>query len=496
MVCYALFWVASREFTGKSCRIVPSTSQQTKQEHILETIKECLVRPSTSLNLLSHQEILAAMRTNDDVFQTFRECALAVLNTGNESDDATEILRQHADFRVEIIPESRGIKLRLQNAPASAFVDGKLIRGIQEHLFAVLRDIIYTQDKIDRAGGFDVTTGPGITDAVFRILRNAGVVLPNQPPNLVVCWGGHSISRREYDYSKAVGYEMGLRGLDIATGCGIGAMKGPMKGAMIGHAKQKNARGRYVGITEPGIIASESPNPTVNELVILPDIEKRLEAFVRLAHCIVVFPGGAGTAEEILYLIGLLMLEENRDVSLPIIFASGEDSATYFADMDRFLRSTLGEDVAKYYEIVVGNPARVAQLCLRNINAVVAQRRASSESYAYNWKLQVPETMQWPFLSTHENMADLRLDSALPPAQLASELRRAFSGIVSGNVKAFGIRQIAEHGPFQLHGDPGLMAAMDELLQAFVAQGRMKLNSGSYNPCYQLSALTSESATN
>ena len=48
---------------------------------------------------------------------------------------------------------------------------------------------------------------------------------------------------------------------------------------------------------KPGIIAAESPNPIVNDLVIMPDIEKRLEAFVRLAHGIVVFPGGVGTAE-------------------------------------------------------------------------------------------------------------------------------------------------------------------------------------------------------
>ena len=267
----------------------------------MDKIKECIVRPSTSLNLLSHQEIMVAMETTEDVFQTFRDCALAVLNTGNETDDPDLMLKEFADFKVDIVPESRGIKLRIQNAPASAFVDGKMIQGIEQHLFAALRDIIYTQAKIERVGGFDISTSAGITDTVFRILRNAGIVKPNQPPQLVICWGGHSISRVEYEYSKEVGYELGLRGLDIATGCGIGAMKGPMKGAMIGHAKQLNKDGRYVGITEPGIIASESPNPSVNELVILPDIEKRLEAFVRLAHAIVVFPGGVGTIEEILF---------------------------------------------------------------------------------------------------------------------------------------------------------------------------------------------------
>ena len=66
---------------------------------------------------------------------------------------------------------------------------------------------------------------------------------------------------------------MGLRELDICTGCGAGAMKGPMKGATIAHAKQRYYNGSYIGITEPGIIASESPNPIVNTLVVMPDIE-------------------------------------------------------------------------------------------------------------------------------------------------------------------------------------------------------------------------------
>lgn len=431
------------------------------------------------------------METGKDVFQIFRDCALAVLNTGNETDDATEMLEAYADFRLEIIPESRGIKLRILNAPASAFVDGKLIVGIQEHLFSALRDIVYTQHKIDSSGGFDISNGEGITDAVFRILRNAGSVRPNYAPNLVVCWGGHSISRHEYEHSKEVGYELGLRGLDIATGCGIGAMKGPMKGAMIGHAKQKISRGRYIGITEPGIIASEPPNPTVNELVILPDIEKRLEAFVRLAHCVVVFPGGVGTAEEILYILGLLMQEENRNIPLPLIFTAPEESRDYFEALDKFIRLTLGENARQHYEIILDDPVRVAQTALQGINKVIAHRRRTQESYAFNWELTIPESMQWPFVSTHENMAKLRLDPALPKAALIAQLRCAFSGIVAGNVKAFGIRQIEQHGPFQLHGDATLMDALDELLHDFVDKGRMKVSTARYKPCYHLVKHTS-----
>lgn len=452
----------------------------------MDKIKECMVRPSTSLNLLSHQEIMVAMETTEDVFQTFRDCALAVLNTGNETDDPDLMLKEFADFRVEIVPESRGIKLRIQNAPASAFVDGKMIRGIEQHLFAALRDIIYTQAKIERVGGFDISSSEGITDTVFRVLRNAGIVKPNQPPQLIVCWGGHSISRSEYEYSKEVGYEMGLRGLDIATGCGIGAMKGPMKGAMIGHAKQLNTGGRYVGITEPGIIASESPNPSVNELVILPDIEKRLEAFVRLAHAIVVFPGGVGTIEEILFLLGILMREDNDSIPVPIIFTAPADFGDYFASVDRFIKSTLGDQAAKHYQIVNDNASLVAQLTLRNLNQVTAQRRRANDSYAFNWGLKIPESMQAPFHVNHESMAELRLLSDLPGSKLVSELRKAFSGIVAGNVKPYGIRQIDRHGPFQLRGDANLITAIDTLLAECVANQRMKISADHYRPCYEL----------
>ncbi len=135
---------------------------------------------------------------------------------------------------------------------------------------------------------------------------------------------------------------MGLRGLDICTGCGPGAMKGPMKGATIGHAKQRIKNGQYLGITEPGIIAAESPNPIVNDLVILPDIEKRLEAFVRTGHGIVVFPGGAGTAEEILYILGILLHPDNKDMPFPLIFTGPDCSGDYFREIDRFIAGTLG----------------------------------------------------------------------------------------------------------------------------------------------------------
>ncbi len=445
------------------------------------------IRPTRSLNLLSHREVEGVMDSRHHTYELFRKCALAVLNTDSEEDDAALVFDAFSDFDIRIVPQSRGIKLEIYNAPASAFVDGKMISGIQEHLFSVLRDIVFTHHKMSMDGQFDFDSGNGITDAVFRVLRNAGVVKPNVMPQLVVCWGGHSIPRQEYDFTKYVGYELGLRRLNIVTGCGIGAMKGPMKGAVVGHGKQQIQDGRYIGITEPGIIASESPNPTVNELVILPDIEKRLEAFVRLSHGIIVFPGGAGTAEEVLYLLGLLMHPENQSVRMPVVFAASKKSAGYFKSLDQFIRFTLGDEATQYYEIIIDDPAQVARKIQRGVEKVHQYRRKHSESYAYNWQLHIPAALQQPFSPTHENMGQLKLHRNQPSFELAAELRRAFSGIVAGNVKAEGIEHIKKHGPYQLRGDKELIEALDKLLISFVDQGRMKLK-GDYEPCYRLSS--------
>lgn len=416
-------------------------------------------------------------------YDLLRRCALAVLNSGSEIDDGEQMLAQYPDFHIEPTQQDRGLRVELRHAPARAFVDGRIILGIKEHLFAVLRDIVHIQQML-RDGMFDLDTSAGISDAVFSLLRHGGVLCPGVDPNLVVCWGGHSISREEYDYTKEVGYQLGLRGADICTGCGPGAMKGPMKGATIAHAKQRQGDGRYIGISEPGIIAAESPNPIVNQLLIMPDIEKRLEAFVRLAHTIVVFPGGVGTAEEILFLLGVLSHPDNEDVCLPLIFTGPASSEMYFRKIDAFIRDSMGSKAANRYRIIIDDPPQVARSVMAGIKQVRQTRIQNKDAFFFNWLLKLDERFQKTFDATHENMAALDLRRDLPPHEIAANLRCAFSGIVSGNVKPEGIRAIRQHGKFRLKGDPDLMATLDELLQSFVEQHRMKLPGSDYHPCY------------
>lgn len=229
------------------------------------------VTPQGSMDILSRYEVsLLKDKKNQELQDVFRRCALAVLNCGVLTDDSEALLSSYDDFEINVVQQPRGIKLEIKNAPATAFVDGEMIQGIKNHLFAVLRDIIYTNNVIAKNIRLDMQQSEHVSNFIFQLLRNANLLRPGNDTDIVVCWGGHSIGRDEYEYTKEVGYQLGLRGLNICTGCGPGAMKGPMKGAAVGHAKQRHQLGRYIGITEPGIIAAESPNPIVNELPFCP----------------------------------------------------------------------------------------------------------------------------------------------------------------------------------------------------------------------------------
>ncbi|MCK5394672.1 MAG: LOG family protein [Gammaproteobacteria bacterium] len=448
---------------------------------------DAVISPKGKLETLSQFEVARILNTSEgELAVIFRKCSLAVLNCGSPLDDVKELFERYPDFDIKVLQRQRGILLSLKSAPAIAFVDGSLITGINEHLFAVLRDVIYVHDKIVNSPRFDLLDSADVTNAVFHILRNAKTLIKRLEPNLVVCWGGHSISRAEYDYTKEVGYQMGLRNLDICTGCGPGAMKGPMKGATIGHAKQRSGIGRYWGLTEPGIIAAESPNPIVNNLVILPDIEKRLEAFVRVGHGIVVFPGGAGTAEEILYILGILLHPKNAAVPFPLIFTGPKSAENYFKQIDQFIVDTLGLEAQQRYQIIIDDSAQVAREIKQGINEVRKFRKKRDDAFYFNWTLTVDAEFQQPFVPTHENMKKLELKKDQPVHKLAANLRRAFSGVVAGNVKEEGVRSIKEHGLFELRGDREIMEPMDALLAAFVEQQRMKLPGTAYVPCYKI----------
>ena len=403
------------------------------------------------MDMLSQLEVDMLKRTaSSDLYQLFRNCSLAVLNSGSLTDNSKELLSRFENFDINVLRRERGVKLELINPPEEAFVDGRIIRSLQANLFAVLRDILFVYGQIHntvRLPNLDLESSVHITNLVFSILRNARALHVGEAPNMIVCWGGHSINETQQRYTDS----------------------------------------RFIGMTEPSIIAAEPPNPLVNELIIMPDIEKRLEAFVRIAHGIIIFPGGVGTAEELLYLLGILMHPANKAQVLPLILTGPKESENYFRVLDEFIVHTMGESARRHYKIIIDDASEVARQLKKAMPLVKESRRETDDAYSFNWSIRISPDLQMPFDPTHENMANLKLYPDQPVEVLAADLRRAFSGIVAGNVKEVGIQAIEKFGPYKLHGDAEIMRRMDDLLQGFVAQHRMKLPGGSaYIPCYEI----------
>ena len=367
-----------------------------------------------------------------------------------------------------------------------------MIRGIKEHLFAVLRDIVYIHDAILGSDRFDLDDPASITNAVYHILRNARDARPQGParPRRVL---GRPLDRARANTTtpSRSATSSACAALNVCTGCGPGAMKGPMKGATIGHAKQRIRDGRYIGMTEPGIIAAEPPNPIVNQLVIMPDIEKRLEAFVRLRHGIVVFPGGAGTAEEILYLLGILLDPGERGPAAAArLHRPAVGRASTSGSIDRFIGATLGADGAEALQDHHRRPGRRRRAkMLRGLDAVRELPPArKSDAYNYNWLLQHPAGVPAAV------RADARSDGAARAAgatcrptcspRICAARSPASSPATSRN-RAF--MRSRSTGRSRCTATAEIMRLLDELLAAFVAQQRMKL-AGEYRPCYRLVA--------
>lgn len=454
-----------------------------------------VIQPIGVLSLISQLEAEALSKySQGELYDLYRNCSLAVLNSGVLTDNSQKLLNQFTDFEINVIRNERGVKLELINPPTTAFVDGEIIASIQNNLYSVLRDIVqlatYKSEKELLANKPDSsnTISQIRTNQIFAMLRHAGALISGQDPNIVICWGGHAINKIEYDYAYKVGMQLGLRCIDICTGSGPGVMEAPMKGATFGHAMQHHPGGRFIGFTEPSIIAAEPPNPIVSELVILLDIEKRLEAFVRFGNTIVIFPGGPGTAEEFLYILAIKLTKENRHEPLPLILTAPKESEAYVNSLNNFIITVFGKEVTRYYNVIIDDPKKVAETVKDSLKLVKDHRTINSDAYCFNWSLKIPQELQEPFLPTHENMANLNLHLDQDPASLASNLRRAFSGIVAGNVKDFGMRAIAEKGPFKLKGDKIIIEAMDALLRDYIAQGRLLLSQNDYVPCYELAS--------
>ena len=161
-------------------------------------------------------------------------------------------------------------------------------------------------------------------------------------------------------------------------------------------------------------------------------------------------------------------------------------SEPYFRRLDEFIAATLGDEARRRYRIILGDPRAVARTVAASLDEVREYRARHGDAYYFNWRLVIDREFQRPFAATHESMRALDINEDLPKHDLAVNLRRAFSGMVSGNVREDTAALVEAEGPFQIKGSERYMKLLDELLEAFIAQGRMKIVAEDYRPCYKI----------
>ncbi|MFK7977538.1 MAG: pyrimidine/purine nucleosidase domain-containing protein, partial [Halioglobus sp.] len=71
----------------------------------MKKVPNVTVSPLKSLNLLSEAEVESFTKSDTELFSLFRHCALAILNTDSEQDNAQEVLDDFADFDVRLLPQ-------------------------------------------------------------------------------------------------------------------------------------------------------------------------------------------------------------------------------------------------------------------------------------------------------------------------------------------------------------------------------------------------------
>jgi predicted Rossmann-fold nucleotide-binding protein len=328
----------------------------------------------------------------------------------------------------------------------------------------------------------DAESGAAAVSRHVRRLVARTPLLEQAPRPRCFVWGGHAVGRAEYDFAKETGYWDALaNGTEFITGCGPGVMKAPFKGALVAYGKQdfdmRGVHRDYVGFSERGIIAAEAPNGIVSELVIFPDVEKRMEAFIRSAHRGRIHPGGAGTVEELLTFLGVLSHPANADIPYPLDLVERPDG-TYFRHVTEWLRTCFGDALDGLYSVHVGSPRAYAEHVYRTNEGLDFTRLWREELY-------FPPEMQQPFEVTFANLEALDLSRDQDPFHLLVNLRRFFSALVHLSVK-YPDEAEAWGGELpRIQGEPEVLEATDRLIRQFAADRRMLLH-GEYRRPYRI----------
>lgn len=435
------------------------------------------------LNALGGQDI-EKLNPPNGLSGVFRDCCLAALKAG--SDEGIEhISSNHRNFAIRVERTSGGIQFQLENPPPSVLVERHgVLDSCGSHIRSIAMDLL-------SHGRFSVEQSPDQTTRELKDLLGEQELMEatlahGRELSRITYWGGQRIPDEDYDYAKAMGDQYARRFVELITGGGLGTMKAPFSGAAKGYRAQRIHNAKMIAVTFPGIIANEPPNTYIDPLVTVPNMEKRLEAFVRLSMGTTVGPGGIGTVEEILYLCSILLDPKNRHHKFALLFTG--PNKEYFTTIFKFLEQALGRETWQEFRskcmVDTGSPIRASKMMAAAVDGndgIRDFRSRRSISTLWDDRVWIDPDLQKPFIPSHESVAQLRLEQGQPPMQLAAQLRKFATAVVWANVMKEGNEAIEKQGPLQLQGERKVVEAVQHILTFLEEEKRMNFRSRELN---------------
>lgn len=397
------------------------------------------------------------------------------------------------ELSMELRTTRSQIQVIFHGIPTSKLLFKKLIKIKERQILCGIRDFLFTrQYPIIKEPNGSISSNT-LTEYVFDFVKNAQVLtrrdFQSNQLGRVMIQGGHHIPDFESHHHKRMGYGLGLLGFELITGSGPGCMEDPMKGALRGYQMNGHKGKKFIGVTEDGIISGEPCNDYIDHLIVFPDIEKRLEAFIRMSRAGIMLPGGVGTFEEILTFLWIKTHPQNKDLKFPMYFCQPKQSGDFFKIILNFLeecfqKDFLKEGIVRYYlgdSVDKMNPdfdPRQISYDLydemhenRKYYKARAIKNQKPLSMLWDWDLYFPEQLQTPLTITPDFVETLRFEKGMPIEELFFSLRSLSSAIVEVNVR--NRKFIDQYGQFTIKGDKAILTKLDEIFQMFAREGRM-----------------------
>ncbi|MBF0352179.1 MAG: DUF3412 domain-containing protein [SAR324 cluster bacterium] len=448
-------------------------------------------------------EVIVKNVTSDNLI--LKECLASVIENHNYGDDKQKLRDdfEGMQFYVEQSIKKNKIKLSLicHNVPDTALFDREHLTPAQFQQFSsIIRDLalpLYLPDNEEprrlNADDSPETVSKWIKDFVHR----TGLLDRGKRSVVSFVWGGHSLPTdyigefNEYRFAEKIGYFYTLintrhhkdknlaQPAEDITGSGPGIMKAPFKGSLQAfHELQQKINRFFIGFTEQGIMSAEKSNKLVDRLVVFPDIEKRMEAFIRAAHRGRVHPGGIGTLEEIMMFLSMKLHPRNHGLIYPFDWVE-RPGGQYFDMIDQYLKTCFKDSFLEHYQIFNNISPRTYALHIKESNLKLDRR------FLWNDHLYFPRELQTPFQVTFESVEALELYDDVGPYKLCENLRKFFSALVTLNIKRPEILESWGTDRPRLHGSSNVLKTTDHLIDKLTAAGRMKIE-GEYMKPYRI----------